>query len=364
MLHAGALIGEDANQALQADINADPTTRLQAATLYRDTSGWLARVHSAPSTEAAESTMDAQGADVEGQGLAGEQPHDMIVEVEDGGLEGGQEGVAEQAAPVKQEKNGEDAQQPAPASDAGGDIHVKEEEEAQTSEQQDAESKPSMAIFDTEIAAGNETKTEDDPADPLLRQDHAGSDASASQLAAEALDMPGQHAKHDSAQQQHSKSPDLDNMADTGAQNPTCDSWSNRQQQPPVKTFIVLCRENGMLQIFALPEMQLLFTYTNPSDGPSLLTPGGSSPPQPEAEEVRVQVVEARMESFGPKDASGDLESACCSFTVYSIKLSAYVASSTHAGNCLVQHAILTLTCILLQQKHLKQAVNATAVAV
>ena len=89
-LHAGTLVGEDANQALQADINADPSTRLEAATLYRDTSGWFARVHSA---QAAESAKAAQKPDAEGQGLAGEQPRDRILEVEDGGPGGGCSGA-------------------------------------------------------------------------------------------------------------------------------------------------------------------------------------------------------------------------------------------------------------------------------
>ena len=360
-------MGEDANQALQADINADPTTRLQAATLYKDTSDWLARVHSAASAEAAEST--AQAADAKGQGIAGEQPHDMILEVEDGGLEGGQEGVAEQAAPVKQEKNGEEGQQPAPASDEGENVHVPEEEEAQSLEQ-NAESKPSVATFGEEIPAGNENKTEDQSVDQQLRQSQAGSatesDAAASQAAAGLHDtswQAAQHAKQALAKQQHSDVPVVDAPTDTGA--PTSGSWSNNA---PVKTFIVLCRENGLLQIFTLPEMQLLFTYTNPSDGPLLLTQGGSSPPQSEEEEVRVQVVEARMESFGPRDASGDFVSVCLSFSVITagIRTFADILHSSVRTFADILHSsvrnLISPDALLLQQQP-KQAVKAIAVA-
>ena len=76
----GCLIGEDdANQVLQADINADPTTRLTAAALYQDSSAWLSKALAARSPHPAE--PDPREA---------ESAHDQLIEVEDGGLEGGQ----------------------------------------------------------------------------------------------------------------------------------------------------------------------------------------------------------------------------------------------------------------------------------
>ena len=303
VLHAGTLVGEDANQALQADINADPTTRLEAATLYSDTSGWFARVHSA---QAAESAKDAQGPDAEGQGPAGEQPHDRILEVEDGGLEGGQEGVAQEpAAVVKQERDGGGAQQPSSglgsASEAEA-VRVKEEEA------EEARGTPSVVIFGDEIASGGNSKHEDDSAEPQLEQDQAGSAAEIDPAAASTQgiqsspDQKAQDLKGNLPLQDYYEP--LDSTALAG-HSPSASSTA-KQPLPAVKTFTVLCRENGLLQIFALPDMQLLFSYTNPTEGPPLLTQGGSSPHQPAEEEAKVRVVEARMESFGPKDASGD----------------------------------------------------------
>ena len=79
-VRTGCLIGEDdANQALQADINADPTTHLTAAALYQDTSAWLSKALAARSPHPAE--PDPREA---------ESAHDQLIEVEDGGLEGGQ----------------------------------------------------------------------------------------------------------------------------------------------------------------------------------------------------------------------------------------------------------------------------------
>ena len=79
-VHTGCLIGEDdANQVLQADINADPTTRLTAAALYQDTSAWLSKALAAHSPHPAE--PDPREA---------ESAHDQLIEVEDGCLEGGQ----------------------------------------------------------------------------------------------------------------------------------------------------------------------------------------------------------------------------------------------------------------------------------
>ena len=76
------MIGEDAaNQALQADINAAPTTRLTATTIFQDASAWFGKALAARTPQPAESDP-----------LQAESAHDQLVEVEDGGLEGGQEG--------------------------------------------------------------------------------------------------------------------------------------------------------------------------------------------------------------------------------------------------------------------------------
>ena len=307
-LCAGSLIGEDANQALQADINADPSTRLVAATLYRDNSGWLARVHSTHSAKSAEAAEGALGTDTEGKDNTGEMLHDIILEVEDGGLEGGQEGVAE-GTPIKHEEADTGASQPASSPEMKVDVE-EEDVTAGASEQQTADQSASVAIFVADIAASSNANGKDDPAAQLLQQDQAVPGAaiapSSSQSAGAAQNNTQQDATEDAnqdlLQQQHSEAPD------SGPVNSvTAEAATDEQQPPPVQTFIVLCRENGLLQIFQLPDMKLLFTYHNAVEGPPLLTPGGFSPPQPEGEEARVHVVEARMESFGPRDASGYL---------------------------------------------------------
>ena len=299
---AGTLVGEDANQALQADINADPTIRLEAATLYRDTSGWFARVHSSFSAEAAEAANDAQEPDAVEQTPAGEQPGDRMLEVEDGGLEGGQEGVAQEPAAVKQEKDAGDAQQPPSGSRSASSsesVHVKEEEAEEAGREE-----PSVAIFGDEIASDNNMKHEDNSADAQLEQNQAGSAAETSAASAQGpQSSPNQKAQdlQQSVPLQHGPEPPESTPL---VGQSTADS--SAAKQPTVQTFTVLCRENGLLQIFALPDMQLLFSYTNPIEGPPLLTQGGSSPHQLAEEEAKVRVVEARMESFGPRDASGD----------------------------------------------------------
>lgn len=304
-------MGEDANQALQADINADPTTRLQAATLYRDTSGWLAKMHSNLTAEAAESAQDAQGPDdAGGQGPAGEQPRDRILEVEDGGLEGGQEGVAQEPAVVKMEENGGDAQQPSSASGSASkaeSVHVKQEEA------EESRDTPTVAIFGEEIASGSSFKGEDDSTDPLPKQDQAGSATTTTDPASTSAqdpqsDCPNQEATDSKGSLQQQGHPELPLQSTALADPPTSDPTTTATQPPQsAKVFIVLCRENGLLQIFVLPDMQLLFSYTNPIEGPALLTQGGSSPPPLAEEEGKVRVVEARMESFGPRSSSGDV---------------------------------------------------------
>ena len=316
VLHAGTLVGEDANQALQADINADPTTRLEAATLYRDTSGWLTEIHSRLTAQAAASAQDAQGPDdAGGQGPAGEQPRDRILEVEDGGLEGGQEGVAQEPAVVKMEENGGDIQQPSSASGSASkaeSVRVKQEGA------EDSMDRPTVAIFGEEIASGSSFKGEDESADPLPEQDQAGSatkttdpaPASTQNPQSSSPDQEAPDSKGSLHQQGQSEPP----LQPTALADPPTSDPTTTAEQPlqSAKLFTVLCRENGLLQIFALPEMQLLFSYTNPIEGPPLLTQGGSSPVQPAEEDGKVRVVEARMESFGLRNASGDVLFPMC----------------------------------------------------
>ena len=205
---------------------------------------------------------------------------------------------------MKQEKDGGDAQQPSSGSGSEADpVRVKEEEA------EESRDRASVAVFGDEIASDGNIKHEDESADPQLRQDQAGS-ATETNAAAAAVDGLQSNLSHmaqdskESLQQQDRPEPLRSTaLADQSPSDPTM----TKQQLPAVKAFTVLCRENGLLQIFALPDMQLLFSYTNPIEGPPLLTQGGSSPHQPTQEEAKERVVEARMESFGPRDASGDM---------------------------------------------------------
>lgn len=250
----------------------------------------------------AESAGEAQGLDAEGQGPAGEQPRDRILEVEDAGLEGGQEGVAQDPPGMKQERDKEEAH-PAKAEP----VSVKQEE-AEGSELEGSQDRPSIAIFGEEIAAESDVKHEDDP---QLREDQAGATISIASASASVQDRDARGqvvpaTKESPAQQDGVQNPISNDVVNHVTEHVTSDSGTANQQPPAVNTFAVLCRENGMLQIFSLPDMQLLFSYSNPIEGPPLLTPGGSSPPQPEEGGANVRVVEACMESFGARDASGD----------------------------------------------------------
>ncbi|KAL0047613.1 hypothetical protein WJX82_007762 [Trebouxia sp. C0006] len=102
----GCLIGQDAaNQALQADINADPTLRLTAATLYRDNSGWLHQVQSAHSAHLSPAQSEPEAlAEGPAQMTPGAEGYDGVVEVEDAGLEGGQEGGGSSPTPLAAEQ--------------------------------------------------------------------------------------------------------------------------------------------------------------------------------------------------------------------------------------------------------------------
>ena len=71
-------------------------------------------------------------------------------------------------------------------------------------------------------------------------------------------------------------------------------------------SFIVLCRENGWLQLYALPDMELIFLYQHASDGAPVMGEGGSSPdPRGLEGGSALQTVEVCMQSFGPTTTSG-----------------------------------------------------------
>ncbi len=291
------MIGEDAaNQALQADINADPTLRLTAATLYRDNSGWLHRVQSAHSAHLS-LTQSEPGALAEGQAQKTEG-YDGVVEVEDAGLEGGQEGVTQGAAgvqpAVKQEKTDDGSQ------------HMQEEQENQAASS--SGQAPVIAVKD-ELQAGN-----------LKEQEEVGpsGEADAQPSTAREAIFGSEIAKTDHGSQQQpttdkisseppDASHDLPGPTSTGNQMPQEEEEAglSDQQVSHTQTYIVLCREQSIVQIFALPEMQLVFSYSGVVEGPLLLTHGGCSPTPLGGEEAQTHVTEARLESFGPTVVPG-----------------------------------------------------------
>ncbi len=291
------MIGQDAaNQALQADINADPTLRLTAATLYRDNSGWLHRVQSAHSAHLSLAQSEP-GALAEGlaQMTPGAEGYDGVVEVEDAGLEGGQEGVTPGVQPaVKQEKTDDGSQhmqeeQQTQAASSSGQAsstavknepqveNLKEQEEVGPSGGADAQtSTASVAMFGSEIAKQDQDTQQQPTPDKMNSEPHDASQ-----------ELPGLTSTDNQTPQEEEE---------TGPAN---------QQVPHIQTYIVLCREQGIMQIFALPEMQLIFSYSNVVEGPLLLTQAGSSPTPLGGEEAQTHVTEALLESFGPTVVPG-----------------------------------------------------------
>lgn len=277
-------------------------------------------MHSAHTARAEELIWSGQGALGQGPGPASPDAdaHDGVLEVEDAGLEGGQEGVAQPdahadaAVLVKQENSsvGDHQKQPAAAG----------EQEAGPSGQAAEDTWASVAIFGQEIAA-DEHKPD--------QQDLAGTQPGTDRLSEPPDDSSKPHqttaqtAANDQQEEEPASShqggldpsgleaavqPSNEDIAPGNIQNPMPEPDQANQQAPPVQTFIVLCREKGEMQIFALPEMQLLFSYNNVVEGPPLLTQGGSSPSpsgKAEEEEGQVQVVEACMASFGASYVSG-----------------------------------------------------------
>lgn len=228
----------------------------------------------------------------------GAEGYDGVVEVEDAGLEGVQEGVTRGAAGVqpaiKQEKiddgsqHMQDEQQNQAASSPGQPLstavkdelqagNLQEHKEVRISEEADAQtSTVSAAIFDSEIA-----KTDQ---------------GSQQQPTADRINSEPPDASHD-----------LPGLTSTDNQTPQEEEEAGpaNQQVPHVQTYIVLCREQSIMQIFALPEMQLVFSYSNVVEGALLLTQGASSPTPLGGEEAQTHVTEARLESFGPTVVPG-----------------------------------------------------------
>ena len=227
----------------------------------------------------------------------GADGYDGVVEVEDAGLEGGQEGVTQGAAgvqpAVKQEKTDDDSQ------------HMQEEQQTQAASS--SGQPPSSAVKD-ELQAGN-----------LKEQEEVGPSGEAdaqTSTASEAVFGSEIATDHDSQQQPtadriNSEPPDasqeLPGLAFTDNQTPQEEEEAgpSNQQVPHTQTYIVLCREQSIVQIFALPEMQLVFSYNNVVEGPLLLTQGSSSPTPLGAEEAQTHITEACLESFGPTVVPG-----------------------------------------------------------
>ena len=291
MLCTGCLIGEDAaNQALQADINADPTTRLTAATIFQDASGWFGKALSACASQPAESDP-----------LQAESAHDQLIEVEDGGLEGGQEGglvpgeqqgsgVSQLSSVIVKGEHNASQQLPAPSQDSRAQNSASEMQQA-----------ASTAIFGSEIA-GNDTSS-DSPV-MMTESSNTGQEPAAGsvpQIASvtEDTDMD------DVNQLQLTVYPD-DQTASHDARATSPGGTQRVGVAGTQGSFIVLCRENGWLQLYALPDMELVFSYQHANDGPPVMGDGGSSPdPRGLEGGPALQTVEVCMQSFGPTTTSG-----------------------------------------------------------
>ena len=275
-------------------------------------------MRSAYSSQPGDPTQSLQGAGEEGQATASPaaEGHDGIVEVEDAGLEGGQEGVTQgvtAAEPViKQETLGDDnqhhteaeqKQQDASTSDPTQPAAVKGELQARP-ELPDTtmpDSRASEAIFGSEIALPEQARMEssEGASEAIFGSEIALPEQSNHQPGEEA--GPSHQQAPDSTLLDVAVHPDDVGVAAGSIQNPNAEASPVDEQPISVQTCIVVCREEGTLEIFALPEMQLLFSYSNAVEGPPLLTQGGSSPSslRKPGEEAEVHIVEARMESFG-----------------------------------------------------------------
>lgn len=228
----------------------------------------------------------------------GADGYDGVVEVEDAGLEGGQEGVTQGAAgvqpAVKQEKTDDDSQ------------HMQEEQQTQAASS--SGQPPSSAVKD-ELQAGNLKEQEE--VGPSGEADAQTSTASEAISGSEIAKTDHDSQQQPTADRMNSEPPDasqeLPGLAFTDNQTPQEEEEAgpSNQQVPHTQTYIVLCREQSIVQIFALPEMQLVFSYSNVVEGPLLLTLGGSSPTPLGAEEAQTHITEACLESFGPTVVPG-----------------------------------------------------------
>ena len=218
--------------------------------------------------------------------------YDGVVEVEDAGLEGGQEGVTPGAADVqpavKQEKTD------------NGSQHMQEEQRNQAASS--SGQAPSIAVKDEPQA---ENPKEQEEVGPSGEADAQISTASEAIFGSEIVQGNQGSQQQPNADQKQSELPDasheLAGLISTDNQMPQEEEEAGpaSQQAPHIQTYIVLCREQSIVQIFALPDMQLVFSYSNVVEGPLLLTQGGSSPSPLAGEEAQTHVTEACLESFG-----------------------------------------------------------------
>ena len=224
--------------------------------------------------------------------------YDGVVEVEDAGLEGGQEGVTQGAAgvqpAVKQEKTDDGSQ------------HMQEEQQNQAASS--SGQAPSIAVKD-EPQAGNLDEQEE--VGPSGEADAQTSNASVAIFGSEIAKQDQGSQQQPTADRMNSEPPDashdLPGLASTDNQtlHEEEEAGPANQQVPHTQTYIVLCREQAIVQIFALPEMQLIFSYSNVVEGPLLLTQGGSSPTPLGGEAAQTHITEACLESFGPTVVPG-----------------------------------------------------------
>lgn len=298
---AGCLVGEDAaNQALQADINANPAIRLTAASLHQDASGWLGRALAATSAQRVESQHAQQA----------ESAHDQLVEVEDAGLEGGQEGclVPGEQASVPEDPSGSGDQ-------AANDVKH-EPREGQDLKRQNSP-----------------TELQDTPSRATAQQhvSHASAEQGApnSPVRSRArLNSPEQHQVEpegllpasDALQDTDMSDADPLQLVELPNQEQTRSGPEHARQtaSPPAGlpkgngSFILMTRENGWLELYALPGMELVFSHQHASAGPAVLADGGCSPDPSSLEGVpQMQTMEVSLQSFGPSTMSGTL--AACS---------------------------------------------------
>lgn len=215
-------------------------------------------------------------------------------------------------APVAPKETKEEARQAAaggesslsldqdPSADAASAAEIKQETTAATSAPQQT---ASVAIFGSEVAGEEKLLSSPAAGAEPARPSHMGPEPNSPavqvpQIAnvTEDTEMEG------SNQRQLTVHQDDTPAASHGARSasPAADRRGKRRD------FIVLCRENGWLQLYALPEMDLIFAYQHATDGPAVMGEGGCSPNPAGLEGgSALQTVEVCMQSFGPSSTSG-----------------------------------------------------------